>query len=108
MKKSGNGSGRRTSEIHVHAPGLKHYETAEFVQRNRLEFVAISLTGTSCALRCEHCQGRMLESMYSVPGNGSLYGLCERLAANGTRGILVSGGSDGQGRGPQPAFAADL
>jgi len=114
MKKWEDGSVRAggqsysPDEIHFHAPGLKHYETAEFAQRNRREFVAISLTGTSCALRCEHCQGRMLESMYSVPGNGSLYGLCERLAANGTRGILVSGGSDGQGRVPHAAFAADL
>jgi len=108
MKRRENGSGRRAGEIHFHAPGLKHYETDEFAQRNRLEFVAISLTGTSCALRCEHCQGRLLLSMYSVPGNGGLYALCERLAANGTRGVLVSGGSDGQGRVPHAAFAADL
>lgn len=114
MKESGNGSAlaaRRCyspGEIHFHAPGLKHYETAEFAQRNRREFVAISLTGASCALRCEHCQGRMLESMYSVPGNGGLYDLCQRLAANGTHGVLVSGGSDRRGRVPHAAFAADL
>ncbi len=114
MKKRDDGSlrasGRRHSPdgIHFHVPGFKHYETAEFVQRDRREFVAISLTGTSCALRCEHCQGRLLESMYSVPGDGGLYALCERLAANGTRGVLVSGGSDGRGRVPHAAFAADL
>ena len=108
MKRRGNGSRQRASEIHFHVPGFKHYETAEFAQRNRREFVAISLTGTACALRCEHCHGRLLESMYPVPGNGGLYALCERLAANGTRGVLVSGGSDGQGRVPHAAFAADL
>ena len=108
MKRRGNDPNGRTSEIHFHAPGLKYYETAEFAQRNRREFVAISLTGTSCALRCEHCQGRLLQSMYSAPGNGGLYGLCERLAANGTQGVLVSGGSDGRGRVPHAAFAADL
>ncbi len=42
MKRRGNGSGRRAGEIHFHVPGLKHYETDEFAQRNRLEFVAIS------------------------------------------------------------------
>jgi hypothetical protein len=114
MNKQGNdavradGRSHLHDEIHFHAPGLKHYETDEFVQRNRLEFVAISLTGASCALHCEHCQGRLLESMYSVPGNDGLYALCERLAANGTRGVLVSGGSDGQGKVPHAAFAADL
>lgn len=108
MKKSGDGSGRGAGEIHFHAPGLKHYETAEFAQRNRQEFVAVSLTGTSCALRCEHCRGRLLESMHSVPGAGGLYAVCERLAANGTRGVLISGGSDRQGRVPHAAFAADL
>ena len=52
-RSSGNGSGRRVREIHFHVPGLKHYETADFAQRNRREFVAISLTGRSCALLLE-------------------------------------------------------
>ena len=46
--------------------------------------------------------------MPSVPAGGGLYALCERLAAAGTRGVLVSGGCDSQGRVPLSAFGEEL
>jgi uncharacterized radical SAM superfamily protein len=100
------GAGRR--EIHFQAPGFKRYETSEFQQSNRREFVSISLTGSSCALQCDHCQGRILASMAPVPGPGRLFDLCARLAARGTRGVLVSGGSDRQGRVPHVLYREEL
>jgi uncharacterized radical SAM superfamily protein len=40
--------------------------------------------------------------------DGSLYDVCESLAENGTRGVLISGGSDPQGRVPLLPHIADL
>lgn len=96
-----------TDEIHFHAPGFKRYETDELAQTDRRAFVALSVTGTACGLRCDHCDGEMLRWMQPTDG-AALYECCERLAATGTRGVLISGGSDARGRVPLAALAADL
>ncbi len=96
-----------TDEIHFHAPGFKRYETDELVQTDRRAFVALSVTGTACGLKCDHCDGEMLRWMQPTDG-ASLYDCCERLAAAGTRGVLISGGSDARGRVPLASLAGDL
>jgi len=97
----------RVDEIHFHAPGFKRYETDELVQTDRRAFVALSVTGTACGLRCDHCDGEMLRWMQPTDG-AALYECCERLTAAGTRGVLISGGSDSRGRVPLASLAADL
>ncbi len=96
-----------TAAIHFHAPGFKHYETDELVQTDRRAFVAVSVTGARCGLLCDHCDGQMLRWMEPTTGTG-LFDACERLAASGTRGVLISGGSDSRGRVPLASYAADL
>ena len=96
-----------TDEIHFHAPGFKRYETDELAQSDRRAFVALSVTGAACGLRCDHCDGEMLRWMQPTDG-AALYECCERLAAAGTRGVLISGGSDARGRVPLAALAGDL
>jgi uncharacterized radical SAM superfamily protein len=96
-----------TDEIHFHAPGFKRYETDELAQTDRRAFVALSVTGTACGLRCDHCDGEMLRWMQPTDG-AALYECCERLAAAGTRGVLISGGSDARGRVPLASLAVDL
>ena len=95
------------TEIHFHAPGFKRYETDELAQTDRRAFVALSVTGTACGLRCDHCDGEMLRWMQPTDG-AALYDCCERLAAAGTRGVLISGGSVARGRVPLAALAGDL
>jgi uncharacterized radical SAM superfamily protein len=94
-------------EMHFHAPGFKRYETDELVQTDRRAFVALSVTGTACGLRCDHCDGEMLRWMQPTDG-AALYECCERLVAAGTRGVLISGGSDARGRVPLASLAVDL
>ncbi len=94
-------------EIHFHAPGVKRYETSEFAQAQPQRFVPVSVTGTACALDCDHCGGQILRFMRGVP-DGGLFALCERLAAQGTRGILLSGGCDGAGRVPLTRWAREV
>ncbi len=104
---SGKSLASATDEIHFHAPGFKRYETEELVQADHRAFVALSVTGTACGLRCDHCDGEMLRWMQPTDG-AALYDCCERLAAAGTRGVLISGGSDARGRVPLAAIAGDL
>ncbi len=96
-------------EITFHAPGLRAYKTDEYDGHDATEFVSISLTGTACALACEHCGTNMLHGMLDLRRfNGSLYDVCESLAQHGTRGVLISGGSDRKGRVPLLGHVPDL
>ena len=96
-------------DIRFHAPGLKRYATSEYGGHDAAEFVSISVTGTRCALSCEHCKMKVLEGMTDLTGHdGTLYDLCARLAERGARGVLVSGGSDKRGRVPLLEHVPDM
>ena len=88
-------------EITFHAPGLKRFKTSEYVGQEVMRFASISVTGTECALACEHCKTHVLEGMTALPRfDGSLFDLCAELAERGARGVLISGGCDKRGRVP--------
>jgi uncharacterized radical SAM superfamily protein len=96
-------------EITFHAPGLRGYKTDEYVGQNITEFVSISVTGTACALSCEHCKTNVLHGMTDLRRyHGSLFDLCASLVERGARGVLISGGSDKQGRVPLLSHIRDL
>lgn len=98
-----------SNRITFYAPGLRRYKTSEYDAQAAVEFVSISVTGTACALNCEHCKASVLKSMADFTGfDGSLFDLCAELAARGTRGVLISGGSDRQGRVPLLPHIPDL
>lgn len=67
-------------------------------QRGR--YPAISITGKSCELMCEHCRGRLLEPMIQTRMPEDLIVKCRRLKEAGAFGVLLSGGSDRKGRLP--------
>lgn len=95
--------------MRFHTPGLKRYRISDYQDQNPSEFVSISLTGTSCALSCEHCKSGVLRGMRDLGGfDGSLFDLCAELSGKGARGVLISGGSDSQGRVPLAAHLEDL
>ncbi|MBI4269720.1 MAG: radical SAM protein [Candidatus Rokubacteria bacterium] len=94
------------SVLHFYAPGLKRYRTSEYAPGPE-RFVSISVTGASCALACEHCDGRVLEGMRPL-ARGSLWDLCAGLAARGARGVLISGGCDRHGRVPLLRHVPDM
>ncbi|MHA1681085.1 MAG: hypothetical protein ACTSUE_08760, partial [Promethearchaeota archaeon] len=59
-------------------------------------FRSISITGEACSLQCEHCKGHLLESMTGA-SPATLHGMMVEMIARGTRGFLISGGSDKAG-----------
>jgi lipoyl synthase len=85
----------RTMEFY--APGLKRWQSSEWQPENPRTFLPVSVTGSACALKCDHCfadQGaKVLEGMVTPRPQETLFDVAARLARRGTRGLLVSGGS---------------
>ncbi len=86
--------------IEFYAPGLKRWETSEWRPANPRRFLPVSVTGTACALQCDHCQANVLKGMISARAADDLYHLARRLWDEGTDGLLISGGSTRSGGVP--------
>ena len=83
-----------------YAPGLKRWQTSEWAPARPGRFLPVSVTGSACALSCEHCQAKLLASMVPVRAGQDLYTLAARLRQQGAEGLLVSGGSTRSGGVP--------
>lgn len=83
-----------------YAPGLKRWQTSEWKPVKAHRFLPVSVTGTACALSCDHCQTKVLEGMIVVSPEAGLFPLAERLRDGGTDGLLISGGSSRTGEVP--------
>jgi uncharacterized radical SAM superfamily protein len=83
-----------------YAPGLKRWQTPEWTPQNPRRFLPVSVTGSACALSCDHCQTKVLDGMISVRAGLDLFDLASRLRAQGSEGLLVSGGSTRTGEVP--------
>ena len=85
-------------EITFYLPGM-------FIYNNRTgRYPAISITGSQCALNCDHCRSKILEPMIPAVSPDQLLERCLQLEKNGTVGVLISGGCDTNGRLPWNAF----
>jgi hypothetical protein len=62
------------------------------------KFPPVSLSGGSCQLNCQHCNRTYLGGMTRVETPERLLDTCRRLEAEGAVGVLLSGGSDRDGR----------
>jgi uncharacterized radical SAM superfamily protein len=80
------------STLVVSAPSPKTYITDHY-QNKRNKFVNISLTGTACALNCEHCKRKLLDSMLPATTPAKLQQLGDSLVEKGCEGVLLSGGA---------------
>ncbi|UCF59015.1 MAG: radical SAM protein, partial [Candidatus Bathyarchaeota archaeon] len=77
--------------IRFYAPSFIHYKTSHF-HSSPTAFPTISITGSSCALRCKHCGGKVLNTMISGPTPEELVDVCVSLKEKGALGCLISGG----------------
>jgi uncharacterized radical SAM superfamily protein len=91
-------------KIHFYAPSFMYYKTAYFCSSTR-DFPTISVTGSGCALKCKHCGGKVLETMYPARTPEELYSLCGKLKSERAVGCLISGGCLPDGSVPLDRFA---
>jgi uncharacterized radical SAM superfamily protein len=79
-------------------PGKMHY------MEDRGKYPTVSITGGACALNCDHCQKHILNTMIPATSPEALVETCQRLAADGDIGVLISGGSLPDGSLPWDGF----
>jgi len=78
-------------KIRFYAPSFMYYKTDYYCSSPTL-FPSISITGKSCALKCKHCNGIVLRTMYPAYTPKELVNLCRTLKQQGAIGCLISGG----------------
>jgi uncharacterized radical SAM superfamily protein len=66
-------------------------------------YPAVSITAKRCEQDCLHCSGQLLKTMLPAESSEELVELGRRLWQEGQAGMLLSGGTDGQGRLPWDA-----
>lgn len=90
-------------KIHFYAPSFIYYKTDYYCSAPSA-FPSISVTGSSCALKCKHCDGRVLNTMYPALSPSELVSLCKKLKNEGAIGCLISGGCLPDGSVPLDRF----
>ena len=95
----------KPGNIYFYAPTIKKYETDKYVNKSYPFFVPVSVTGSKCRLKCDHCNGILLKSMYEARNPDSLYELALKLKAEGCKGFLISGGAEANGSVPLKVFS---
>jgi len=93
----------RSRKIYFYAPSFIYYKT-DYYCSSPSAFPSISVTGSSCALRCKHCDGRVLNTMYPALSPKELISLCTKLKNEGAIGCLISGGCLPDGSVPLDRF----
>jgi len=92
-------------KIRFYAPSFMYYKTSYYYS-SPTDFPTISVTGKSCALKCKHCNGKVLNTMYSATTPEKLLELCMQLKRKGALGCLISGGCLPDGSVPLGKFIA--
>jgi len=82
------------NQFTFYLPGMIRYG------RKKGKYPGLSITGDSCDLQCDHCKGHILASMIGVSSPRELKSATLKLAGSGVHGILLTGGSDLNGRLP--------
>jgi len=90
-------------KIHFYAPSFMYYKTSYYCS-SPTTFPTISVTGKGCALNCKHCEGKVLNTMYSATTPEKLFELCMRLKRKRALGCLISGGCLPDGSVPLKKF----
>jgi uncharacterized radical SAM superfamily protein len=94
-------------KIRFYAPSFVYYRTNYF-QSSPAAFPSISITGSSCALNCKHCDGKVLNTMFPAVNPKGLFNLCVKLKNEGAIGCLISGGCLPDGSVPLNKFVDAL
>lgn len=95
------------SRIRFYAPSFMYYKTENFCS-SPTAFPSISVTGSSCALKCKHCGGKVLNTMLPALTPRKLIEVCTQVKTNGGLGCLISGGCLPDGSVPLDRFTSAI
>ena len=91
----------RRLSLAAQGAGLEIFIPGMFTAYGRKgRYPALSITGPECVQQCDHCAGKLLETMPPATSGEELLALGRRLHQQGQVGFLLSGGTDGAGRLP--------
>lgn len=93
----------KNKAIRFYGPSFMYYKTS-YYSSSLTHFPTISLTGTACALNCEHCEGKVLQTMQPAESPKKLFTLTKKLKRLGAFGCLLSGGCLPDGSIPLTRF----
>lgn len=96
------------NELLCYSPTAYPYKISDHKQVSPHNFVSLSVTGTSCSLQCEHCDGHLLKGMESTVTPEILFERCKQIKSQGGEGVLISGGSDSEGYVPLERFGDSI
>jgi len=86
-------------------PSFRGYESDEIGACGGGAFPTFSITGAACALDCAHCRAKILAPMIPATDPAALDRMVrDRIAENGLRGFLLSGGSNRRNEVPFDRF----
>jgi uncharacterized radical SAM superfamily protein len=94
--------------LHCYSPTAYPYKIRDHEHTISDNFPSLSVTGTSCSLKCEHCSGRLLTGMEPTLTPEILFERCKQIKALGGEGVLISGGSNSTGHVPLEMFGGTI
>jgi len=94
---------KRPRKIRFYAPSFMYYKSNHYCS-SPAAFPSISVTGSSCALKCKHCGGKVLNTMFPALTPVKLVDTCVSLKGRGALGCLISGGCLPNGSVPLHKF----
>lgn len=81
--------------VMLSTPTFKEYETTDVKGCGKNSFPAFSITGSACALNCDHCQTKILEPMIPATSPEELdRKVRDLILLQKLQGFLLSGGSN--------------
>ncbi len=90
---------KRGKEIAFFIPGAKRYSN-QFYTNSQESFVNISVTASACSCKCDHCGGKLLQTMIPATTSPQLMRVADNLYQMGSKGLLISGGANLKGQVP--------
>lgn len=91
-------------KLYCSAPDIIMYKVPGFKVATKNVFRPLSVTGSRCALMCDHCEGKILNHMIPATKSEDLLRESAKLYKKGCKGVLISGGSLKNGSVPLKNF----
>jgi lipoyl synthase len=96
---------RPLGPLRFYTPSFRTYATDDLAGCGKNRFPAFSITGGACALKCDHCQAKILEPMIPATSPEELERkVADLVLLQDLQGFLLSGGSNRRNEVPYERY----